>query len=302
MSQRRPVDRQAFEQFLAAACFLHQLRQEPSRRTSDSPHYIDDIYVPGIGVRAALDDDVSEASSIWPAVRQKCEGMTQSARQGLARASAGAKHAAAPTLKGLRNLRGKLRKVPVPPTWRRVSDPSGLIEDRPPQDSHACPYVVRAQSVLIGAWRNIPFRLRQISRYRPKLLAVLRWADNPRYGRSSSSLPNSRTVPRGMAPGLRYRLDLKGLCRDGPVWAVLLVILLFLVIEMGTHDSSRYTGATSLGTAQATTVPRKPTVASDAGLSKPQAGLRKLQPAGKMTTRSAHRRRKQTVPINSAAK
>ena len=54
MSQPVRVDCQSFEQFLAAVCFLHQLRQEATRRVTDSAHPLDDAYIPGIGVRAAL--------------------------------------------------------------------------------------------------------------------------------------------------------------------------------------------------------------------------------------------------------
>src|SRR5205807_2699353 len=81
-------------------------------------------------------------------------------------------------------------------------------------------------------------RLHRTSSYRPKPLPVLRWVDNLRPWRPSASLPNSKTVPRGLVPSLRYGLDLNGLRRDPSVWAVLFVILLFLLIECEMHDSS----------------------------------------------------------------
>jgi len=52
-------------------------------RASDRPDQIEDIYVPGIGVRAALGGDVPEPSTFWPPVRAKCERITQSVRHGL---------------------------------------------------------------------------------------------------------------------------------------------------------------------------------------------------------------------------
>ena len=217
----------------------------------------------------------------------------------------GARDTASRTWNGLRSRR-KMLDVPVPPpVWGRVSEPAGPVEVRPRHDSRSPvrQYVLQAQSVLLGAWPSVRLRLHRTSSYRPKPLPVLRWVDNLRPWRPSASLPNSKTVPRGLVPSLRYGLDLNGLRRDASVWAVLFVILLFLVIEIAMHDSSRYAGVTSVNTAQASAVPSQPTVASDATtLSKPQAGLRQLHPAGKATTRSAHRRRQRTHSANSSTK
>src|SRR5207245_2611565 len=83
MSQRAMVDRQSFEQFLAATCFLQQLRQEASRRAADCPQAMDDVYVPGIGVRAALGGDVSEPSTFWPELRENARMLTASSSRSL---------------------------------------------------------------------------------------------------------------------------------------------------------------------------------------------------------------------------
>ena len=77
-------------------------------------------------------------------------------------------------------------------------------------------------------------------------------------------------------------LDLNWLRRDAPVWAVLFVILLFLFLQMGMHDSSKHVPVPSVNAAQASAVASKPTVASDVTSSKPQAGLHKLRQGGKL--------------------
>ncbi|HYL15616.1 MAG TPA: tetratricopeptide repeat protein [Terriglobales bacterium] len=82
MSQRVTLNRQSFEQFLAATCLLLQLRQESRRHEVEDSHHadeiVDDVYVPGIGVRAALGgDDFAQSSKLWTTVRDKSACATQ---------------------------------------------------------------------------------------------------------------------------------------------------------------------------------------------------------------------------------
>src|SRR5919109_698771 len=248
MSQRVRVDRQSFEQFLAAICFLQQLRQEATRRIPETAQPLDDVYVPGIGVRAALGGDDSEPSKVWPVVRKKGELLAQSACH---------------LLYGL----------------------SGCL--------HAPP-------ALLAARQSARLHLRRIARYQPKPLPVRRWVEELHSSLASSSLPNFKSVRKEPCSGLGYRFDLNGLRRDGAVWAVLFVILLFLVLEMGMHNSARYAPVTSINAAQASTVPSKAAVAGNATSPKPQAGLHKLRQAGKVTAGSARRHRKPSRPASSS--
>ena len=305
MSQRAMVDRQSFEQFLAATCFLQQLRQEASRRAADCPQAMDDVYIPGIGVRAALGGDVSEPSTFWPELRENARQLTQGGRHHLSGMSERVKDAASRSLNGLRNLSGNTRHEVVAPHAEQVSGQSGLVEHRPRHDSHSTVrrYVLQAQSLLLGAWQSVRIQLRRNAQCQPKPLPVRRWTDDLYRWRPSSSLPNWKTVGKQLVSSFGSMLDLNWLRRDAPVWAVLFVILLFLFLQMGMHDSSKHVPVPSVNAAQASAVASKPTVASDVTSSKPQAGLHKLRQGGKATAHTAaHRRRKPTRPANWSAK
>src|SRR5437660_8410603 len=166
------------------------------------------------------------------------------------------KDAASRSLNGLRNLSGNTRHEVVAPHAEQVSGQSGLVEHRPRHDSHSTVrrYVLQAQSLLLGAWQSVRIQLRRNAQCQPKPLPVRRWTDDLYRWRPSSSLPNWKTVGKQLVSSFGSMLDLNWLRRDAPVWAVLFVILLFLFLQMGMHDSSKHVPVPSVNAAQASAV------------------------------------------------
>jgi hypothetical protein len=293
MSQRVTLDRQSFEQFLAATCLLQQLRQEARRHhmadTLAPDDIVGDIYVPGIGVRAALGGDFAENSRFWPTLRDNAGRATQIARDSVGLLFGGARNAGLRLLGSIKNASGKLRRD----ANFVAAFPSAANESLLRSLRHGKSALLKAVTHMHPPHRTpvnqvpelpAPFeaaghrRVEQVGAMRlrgpiaPRHLVLRYWRRAQsllldvwknvvlqfrKVLRYQPVLPGIRikTAANRSLINLRFKLDLKDIARFAPAWAVLLIILLFVAVEQGMHKSSPSASPVAVNTAQASTLP-----------------------------------------------
>jgi hypothetical protein len=261
------------------------------------PHgSMDDVYVPGIGVRAALGGDLpAEPSNFWPAFLAICRRATRAvahlmlavlrslayAGQSLTRTAVVANrkwHEA--------QYRRKLHAVPARSLHRRLRTGSYAVRQAAEGAFRLCTRAAsglhrsfassRTQSLGLSNevqprqydlrsnyrlnWPVIPSRaLRRQVRYansivwnlfqstqlwlrssiRPAIKTLFASGDERGRWTRSTWVSDWRTSSA-------YKLNLKSVRRLGPAWVLLLIILSFLVLEIGLHRSSESAAASSV--------------------------------------------------------